>query len=53
MRADKQLQILSETNDEARQRYNYRKRLEDILREHKELEIWNNLILKEGGFIEK
>ena len=47
------LQILSEITEEARQRYNYRKRLENILREHKELEIWNNLILKEGGFIEK
>ena len=47
------LQILSEITEEARQRYNYRKRLENILREHKELEIWNNLILKEAGFIEK
>ncbi len=45
------IQMLSEITDDAAQRYNYRRRLEQVLSEKKELAIWNNLILKDSGFV--
>ena len=44
------LQMLAETTEDAAQRYNYRRRLETVMSERKELAIWNNLILKDSGF---
>ena len=45
------IQMLSEITDDAAQRYNYRRRHEQVLSEKKELAIWNNLILKDSGFV--
>ena len=45
------LQMLSEFTEDIGQRYNYRKRLGQLFDERSDLEIWNNLQLKEGGFI--
>lgn len=45
------IQMLSEITEDAGQRYNYRRRLEQVLSDKKELAIWNKLILKESGFV--
>ena len=44
------IQMLSEMDEDAAQRYNYRRRLEEVMAKNKDLAIWNNLILKEGGY---
>ena len=47
------LQMLSEISEDAAQRYNYRKKLEEVFAEPKsrKLTIWNNLTWKNSGFI--
>ena len=45
------LHILSEVTEDIGQRYNYRKRIQQLLDENQELKIWNDLVLKDGGFI--
>jgi hypothetical protein len=42
--------MLSEMDEDAAQRYNYRRRLEEVMAKNRDLAIWNNLILKEGGY---
>tara|TARA_Y100001933_G_C18491015_1_gene352456 strand:- start:32 stop:163 length:132 start_codon:yes stop_codon:yes gene_type:complete len=42
---------LSEVTEDIGQRYNYRKRIQQLLDENQELKIWNDLVLKDGGFI--
>ena len=44
------LQILSELDADTRQRYNYRKRLNSYLQNKKDLKVWVELVLEEGGF---
>tara|TARA_B100000941_G_scaffold251347_1_gene197982 strand:+ start:882 stop:1820 length:939 start_codon:yes stop_codon:yes gene_type:complete len=44
------LQILSELDADTRQRYNYRKRLNSYLQDKKDLKVWVELVLEEGGF---
>ena len=43
--------MLEETTEDAANRYNYRRRLEEKLSDKRELAIWNNLVLKSAGFI--
>ena len=45
------VQMLSEMDEDAAQRYNYRRRLEEVMSKHREQAIWNNMILKDSGFI--
>ena len=45
------LQILSEWDEDAAQRFNYRRRLEQVFERHTELAIWSNVMLKHGGFV--
>ena len=45
------LQMLSEVDDNAAQRYNYRRRLEQVMERHTKLAIFNNVTLKNGGFV--
>jgi len=45
------LQFLMESTEDAAQRYNYKRRLENVMAEKKELAVWNNVILKNSGFI--
>ena len=45
------LQMLSEVDDNAAQRYNYRRRLEQVMERHTNLAIFNNVTLKNGGFV--
>ena len=44
------LQILSEVTDDIGQRYNYRKRIDQLLNEDPELKFFNDYVLREGGF---
>jgi hypothetical protein len=44
------LQMLSELDADTRQRYNYRKRLNSYLQDKKDLKVWVELVLEEGGF---
>ena len=39
-----------EKTDDHAQRYNLKRRLEEVLGDRQELAIWTNLILKEGGY---
>ena len=43
--------MLEETTEDAANRYNYRRRLEEKLGDKRELAIWNNLVLRDAGFI--
>ena len=43
--------FLLETAEDAASRYNYRKRIEEVLGNNRELAIWRNIILKQSGFI--
>tara|TARA_B100000965_G_C19548448_1_gene738974 strand:- start:592 stop:1560 length:969 start_codon:yes stop_codon:yes gene_type:complete len=45
------LQILSEWDEDAAQRFNYRRRLEQVFERHTELAIWSNVMMKHGGFV--
>ena len=45
------LQFLMESTEDAAQRYNYKRRLEDVMGERSELAVWNNVLLKNSGFI--
>ncbi len=45
------LQYLMESTEDAAQRYNYKRRLEDVMGERSELAVWNNVLLKNSGFI--
>ena len=45
------LQYLMNSSSDAGQRYNWRRRLEDVMGERSELAIWNNVILKNSGFM--
>ena len=45
------LKILSEVTEDIGQRYNYRKRINQLRYEDQELSIWTELKLKDGGFI--
>ena len=45
------LKILSEVTEDIGQRYNYRKRIDQLRYENQELSIWTELKLKDGGFI--
>ena len=45
------MHMLSELDDDAAQRYNYRRRLEEVMGKNRDLAIWRNLILKDSGFI--
>ena len=42
---------LEESTEDAANRYNYRRRLEEKLGDKRELAIWNNLVLRDAGFI--
>ncbi len=44
------LNMLMEGTEDAGQRYNYRRRMEEVISKRTELAIWNNVMLKEGGF---
>ena len=41
---------MAKTDDHA-QRYNLKRRVEKVLGERKDLAIWTNLMLREGGFV--
>ena len=43
--------MLEETTEDAANRYNYRRRLEEKLGDKRELAVWNNLVLRDAGFI--
>ena len=43
--------FLLETAEDASNRYNLRKRIEEVLEGRKDLAIWRNLVLKNSGFI--
>ena len=42
--------LLEETTDNAANRYNYRRRLEEKLGDKRDLAVWNNLVLRNAGF---
>ena len=42
---------LLETAEDAANRYNLKRRIEDVLGKYKELAIWRNLVLKNSGFM--
>ena len=44
------LNILMEKTEDAAQRYNYRRRLEDVMGKRTNLAVWNNVQLKANGF---
>ena len=43
--------MLEETTEDAANRYNYRRRLEEKLGDKRELVVWNNMVLSSAGFI--
>ena len=43
--------MLEETTEDAANRYNYRRRLEQKLSDKRELLVWNNMVLSSAGFI--
>ena len=43
--------MLEETTEDAANRYNYRRRLEEKLGDKRELLVWNNMVLSNAGFI--
>jgi len=43
--------FLLETAEDAANRYNLKRRIEDVLGKYKELAIWRNLVLKNSGFM--
>ena len=43
--------MLEETTEDAANRYNYRRRLEQKLGDKRELLVWNNMVLSSAGFI--
>ena len=43
--------MLEETTEDAANRYNYRRRLEEKLGDKRELLVWNNMVLSSAGFI--
>ena len=45
------LQFLMESTEDAGQRFNYKRRLETVMGERTELAIWNNVMMKNSGFI--
>ncbi len=45
------IHLLEESTEDAANRYNYRRRLEEKLGDKRELLIWNNLVLRDAGFI--
>ncbi len=45
------LNMLMEGTEDAAQRYNYRRRKEEVIGQRTELAIWNNVMMKEGGFV--
>ncbi len=45
------IHLLEESTEDAANRYNYRRRLEEKLGDKRELAIWNNLVLRDAGFI--
>ena len=45
------VQFLMNTTEDNAQRYNHKRRLEDVMGKRTELAVWNNVILKNSGFI--
>ena len=45
------VQFLMESTEDRAQRFNLKRRLEQVLGDRKELAIWNNLILKSSGLL--
>ena len=45
------IHMLEETTEDAANRYNYRRRLEQKLSDKRELLVWNNMVLSSAGFI--
>ena len=45
------LQFLMDSTEDRAQRFNLKRRLEEVLGERKELAIWNNVILKNSGLL--
>ena len=43
--------MLEETTEDAANRYNYRRRLEEKLSDKTALAVWNNMVLRDAGFI--
>ena len=43
--------MLEETTEDAANRYNYRRRLEEKLGDKTALAVWNNMVLRDAGFI--
>ena len=43
--------FLLETAEDAANRYNLKKRIEEVLEGRRDLAIWRNLVLKNSGFI--
>ena len=42
--------LLMEKTDDNAQRYNFKRRLEEVLADRRELAIWRNILVKENGF---
>ena len=45
------IHLLEETTEDNANRYNYRRRLEEKLGSRTDLAVWNNLVLRDAGFI--
>ena len=45
------IHMLEETTEDAANRYNYRRRLEEKLSDKTALAVWNNMVLRDAGFI--
>ena len=45
------LHFLIETTEDRAQKYNWKKRLDEVYERHNELAIWKNVVLKESGLI--
>ena len=45
------LHFLQESTEDNAQRFNYKRRLEDVLGDRGELAVWRNVVLKHSGFI--
>ena len=45
------LQLLMEKTEDNAQRYNLKRRLEEVMETRRELTVWNNIMLKNSGFL--
>ena len=45
------VQFLMESTEDRAQKYNLKRRLEEVLGDRRELAVWNNVILKNSGLI--